>query len=115
MPHQSSYSHSWEFRLPWLGHVSSTSTAKEGGKAGLYKTSKTAPSLAVSPPPSSSLIIMYLHVIRPFCLGLRRPKHFKKFCLKLFQFSGTSIEKFQATMPFAITFLMTKVTPLMSA
>lgn len=40
MPHQSSYSHSWEFRLPWLGHVSSTSTAKEGGKDGLSKLAK---------------------------------------------------------------------------
>lgn len=108
MPHQSSHSHSWEFRLPWLGRVSSTSTAKEGGKAWLWKLAKQSlllQSLLSLPVfPFLSLIIMYLHVIGPFCLGLRLPKHFKKFCLKLFPFSGNSVEKFQATMPFAIPF-----------
>lgn len=47
---------------------------------------------------------MYPQGIRPFWFGLKLPKRDEKLCLKLFKFSGDSIE-FQATVSFSITFL----------
>lgn len=96
---------SQEFRLPWFGPVSPTSQLRKRDSFKLLNQQNSPLQLLFTWRTSLAHVRELCICMLSHGLGLKLPKHFKKSCLKLFQFSGNSIE-FQATMTFSITFLM---------